>query len=375
MRFRAALTAVMMVAAMPVAAQGPRMLTEWVLPGAGQAESVGATADGGLTVAGHTSAGPRVVHLDANNKVVDDWVLPGSDSWPRAMATPPGAVAVVASPADPPGHDHGIAVWRFQLGRDNHLKQDWMRRFRRTALDGGTGAVALDDGGLVVVGWTGGAQGGAWILRLDADGESAWRRLALATDTDGVFQARAATLSAIGDVLVAAYSAPSIADPGGVWLMRFDLTGKDYEQKVIDEADDEHPEAVVAFADGGLAVAGWTLAVTEGVKAPADKAMAWVVRLNERGDIAWDHRWDEGRGRVNAMAALSDGGVLVAGELAGEGLLARLDSSGAILWQRRLGKRGASFKALARLGDGSFAAVGAKQVGGQPRMWIARLGE
>lgn len=372
MRFLAALAATMMLAAMPVAAQGPRALTEWVLPGVGHAEGVGATADGGLAVAGRSAAGPRVVHLNADGKVVDDWTLPGSDSWPRAVATPPGAVAVVAGPADPPGHEHGIAVWRLQLGADGHLKQDWLRRFRRTALDGGTGAVALDDGGMVVVGWTGGAQGGAWILRLDADGESAWRRLALPTASEGVFQARAAALSAAGDVLVAAYGAPGGADPGGVWVMRFDLQGKDYDQRVIDEAADEHPEALAAFADGSMAVAGWSLAVTEGITAPADKAEAWVVRLDGRGDIVWDHRWNEGKGRLNAVAALADGGVLVAGELAGEGLLARLDASGVMVWQRRMGKRGASFKALTLLGDGSMAAVGEKIIAGQTRMWVVR---
>ena len=66
-----------------------------------------------------------------------------------------GAAALMAGPADPPGFEHGIAVWRLQLAADGHLKQDWLRRFRRTALDGGTGIVALEDGGLVVAGRTG----------------------------------------------------------------------------------------------------------------------------------------------------------------------------------------------------------------------------
>ncbi|MBC7906570.1 MAG: hypothetical protein H7Y60_07465 [Rhodospirillaceae bacterium] len=342
-------------------------MTEWVLPGTGQAEGVGATMDGGLTLAGRAGGAPRVVHLNADGKVVDDWTMPGSDSWPRAIATPPGAVAIVAGPSDPPGHEHGIAVWRLQLGADGHLKQDWMRRFRRTSLDGGTGAVALDDGGLVVVGWTGGPQGGAWILRLDVDGESAWRRLALPTETEGLFHARAAALSPTGDVLVAAYGAPGPTEPGGVWVMRFDLQGKDYDQKVIDEAEDEHPEALAAYGDGGLAVAGWTLPVTEGIK--GDKETPWVVRLNGRGDILWDHHWGGAKGRLNAVAALADGGVLVAGELGGEALLARLDITGAVVWERRLGKR-ASLRALTLLADGTAAAVGDKQ----GRMWVVKVG-
>lgn len=371
MRVLAVVSALMMLAATGASAQGPRnagprALTEWMVPGTGSAAAVGVVGEDGLAVAARSPHGPRLVQFDSRLRVVDDFTLPGSDAWPQALATPPGALAMVAGPADPPGHEHGIAVWRLQAGADGHLKQDWLRRFRRTALDGGTGAVALDDGGMVVVGRTG--QDGAWVLRLDAEGDPAWRRLASPVATDGLFEARAVTLAAGGDVLVAAYGAASPVAPGGIWVLRFDGAGSDRSQVVIDEGDDEHPEAMAAFADGGLAVAGWVLTVTEGVRAPQNARQAWLVRLGADGHIAWDHRWPGGPGAIAAVAALDDGGVLVAGQVAGAALLARLDAAGATVWEWR--RHGAALAALTLLPDGRAAAVGERQ--GRP--WGVRFG-
>lgn len=371
MRLFAAVTAVMMLAATGVPAQaqhagGPRALSEWTLPGTGSAAALGRVGEDDLAVAGRGPHGPRLVHLSDDGRVVDDLLLPASDAWPRAVATPPAAFAMVAGPAEPPGHEHGIAVWRLQVGADGRLKQDWLRRFRRTALDNGSGAVALEDGGLVVVGRTG--QDGAWVLRLDADGDPAWRRLASPVAAGGVFEARAVALAPGADVLVAAYGAPSPLDPGGVWVLRFDGSGGDRSQLVIDEADDEHPEALAAFADGGLAVAGWTLAVTEGVRAPITQPQAWLVRLRGDGRILWDHRWPGGAGRIEALAPLADGGVLVAGQVAGAALLARLDANGAVVWEWR--RPGAALHGLTLLPDGRAAAAGERA----GRMWVVRFG-
>lgn len=365
MRIFATIAAGLMLAATPVVAQGPRV-TERVL-GPGSAEAVAMLDDGSLVVMGRSAGGPRLLHLDPHGKLKDDWTLPGSDAWPRAAAALPGGLAVVAGPADPPGHEHGIAVWRLALDADGRLKQDWLRRFRRTALDGGAGAVALDDGGVVVAGWSGkGAPGGgAWVLRLDVDGEAAWRRLALPFTEDGVFEAAAAARAVNGDVLVAAYGAAAVDEPGGVWVLRFDAGGKDYAQKVIDELADEHPAALAALADGGFAVGGWA--------APAEdpkRRAGWLARVDGTGQLAWQRAWTEPGAVITALAALPDGGLLAAGGQGGEGWLARLDEAGRVRWERRLGGPGSRLAALALLPDGRAIAVGGK---GRSQMWLISL--
>lgn len=363
--FAVVITALMMLAATGASAQGPRALSEWMLSGNGSAVAVGHVGADAVAVAVKGSKGPRLVQLDSRLRPVDDFTLPGSDSWARALATPPGAVALVAGPAEPAGFERGIAVWRWQVGPDGRLMQDWLRRFRRTALDDGWGAVALDDGGLVVAGRTG--REGAWILRLDAAGDPAWRRLAPPVAADGVFEARAVGVAADGDVLVAAYGAVSPLEPGGVWVLRFDGAGNDRSQLVIDEAEDEHPETLAAFADGGMVVAGWSLAVAEGVRAPMAERQAWLVRIGADGRIAWDRRWPGGVGAVTAVAALEDGGVLVAGQVAGGAVLTRLGSDGGTVWEWR--RQGAVLNGLALLPDGRAVAAGERR--GRP--WGVRF--
>lgn len=365
MKHLATIAALAMLAASPGLAQGPRVVADRLI-GPGSAEAVAVLDDGSLVVAGRSAAGPRVVHLDGRGRVKDDWTLPGSDSVPRAAAALPGAVALVAGPADPPGHEHGMAVWRLSLGADGRLKQDWLRRFRRTALDGGTGAVALDDGGLVVTGWSGkGAGNGAWVLRLDVDGETAWRRLALPFSEDGLFEANAAARAVNGDVLVAAYGTAAAGEPGGVWVLRFDAGGKDYAQKVVDELADEHPEALAAFDDGGFAVGGWAAQPGE-----PERRAGWLARVDGLGKLAWERAWNEPGTTINALAPLPDGGVLAVGRQAGEGWAVRLDAAGATLWERKLGGPGSALAGLALLADGRAAAVGSK---GRAQMWLISL--
>lgn len=347
MRTIAALAALLMLAATGAHAQGPRVLAEWLLPGGG-ADAVAVAPNGDLVVAGRTGKAPRLVRFDSRGRKAEDWMLPGSDARPRALVSPPGALAIVAGPSDPPGHEHGIAVWRLHVAEDGQISQDWLRRFRRTALDGASGAVALEDGGLVVAGSTGG-QGGAWLLKLDADGDAVWRRLALPY-ADGPFEARAAALAANGDVLVAAYGAPAPDVAGGAWVMRFGLDGSDRAQVVVDEDGDEHPFALAAFADNGWAVAG------------RKGSTPWLVRCDGQGLIKWDHSWTQ-PGTVNALLALPDGSVVAAGT----GFVARLDADGKVVWEKRMA---GVVRALALLPDGVVAAAGERN--GQ--MWVLKLG-
>ncbi|MGE5546637.1 MAG: hypothetical protein ACM33T_07065 [Solirubrobacterales bacterium] len=357
----------MMLAATGARAQGPRVAAEWLGTETGSAGGVAITTDGGIVAAGRGAHGPRIVRFGSGLRVLEDWSIPGSDAWPKAVAAPPGAVAVVAGPADPVGREHGIAVWRLRLEHDGRLGQDWMRRFRRSALDGGTGAVALDDGGLVVVGWTGGRDGpngGAWMLRLDPDGEPTWRRLALPVVADGVFEARAAARTEDGGLLVAAYGAPAAGVAGGAWVMHFDGDGKELSQVVVDEAADEQPLAVAALAEG------WAVAGRIGPAEGTGASEAWLVRCSDAGRVLWERRWS-GDGRLTALAPLPDGGLLAAGALGGELFLARIDPEGASVWERRFG-RGA-VNGLALRADGVAVAAGEKLVSGRTRMWVAEI--
>ena len=72
--------------------------------------------------------------------------------------------------------------------------------------------------------------------------------------------------------------------------------------------------SIVALADGGLAVAGLTES-----KGAGDADM-WVLRLDEAGNVLWDHTyggavWDQ----AYSIVALADGGFAVAGYTGSKG--------------------------------------------------------
>ena len=72
--------------------------------------------------------------------------------------------------------------------------------------------------------------------------------------------------------------------------------------------------SIVALADGGFAVAGMTKS-----KGAGGQDM-WVLRLDEAGNVVWDHtyggaEWDS----ANSIVALADGGLAVGGSTRSKG--------------------------------------------------------
>lgn len=118
--------------------------------------------------------------------------------------------------------------------------------------------------------------------------------------------------------------------------------------------------AIAALSDGGIVVAGHSVA-SEGAK-----TRIFVSRLSEEGVPIWERQLGpadrEQRGR--AIVALPDGGAIVAGDmLDGAGrraiLVARLRADGTPLWERIFGGEGQDVaRAISWLPNGSLVVVG-----------------
>jgi hypothetical protein len=87
--------------------------------------------------------------------------------------------------------------------------------------------------------------------------------------------------------------------------------------------------SIVALADGGLAVAGMTKSKGAG------KRDMWVLRLDEAGNVLWDHTYGGAHeDRATSIVALADGGFAVAGYTESKGAgnrdmwVLRLDEAG-----------------------------------------------
>ena len=74
-------------------------------------------------------------------------------------------------------------------------------------------------------------------------------------------------------------------------------------------AEDDVAYSIVALADGGFAVAGYTKSKGNGGRD------MWVLRLDEAGNVVWDKTFGGAWGDVaSSIVALSDGGFAVAGK-------------------------------------------------------------
>lgn len=135
--------------------------------------------------------------------------------------------------------------------------------------------------------------------------------------------------------------------------------------------------AVAAMPDGGLAVGG--------ANSSYSAKDFWVLRLDAAGNAMWRARFS-GKGKTNPpsdMAALPDGGVLVAtedwvgDEYAVEAWFLRLGPDGNVLWETRIdwGHRNRVYR-LSALSDGGTTAIISVEGPGDERsgeMWAVRL--
>lgn len=122
------------------------------------------------------------------------------------------------------------------------------------------------------------------------------------------------------------------------YLIKIDESGRTVWEKTFDGADNSVATAVIATEDGGYVLGGYT-----GSRA-AITATVFLIKTNGEGEVIWRSDVpDEGWNNVNALAATSDGGYVVAGwqQIAdGEfiqevnSVLIRLDASGIVLWKQ-----------------------------------------
>ncbi len=133
------------------------------------------------------------------------------------------------------------------------------------------------------------------------------------------------------------------------------------------------------FPDGGIVGVGWW---DWGGKFDKTNWVIWVVRLDAAGKRLWEESFHRGpAGEGLAVAALSDGGVVVVGTAYRKGSdsdlrVLRLDKAGNVVWQRTFGGEREDFaEDVAVLPGGGLALAGttySKGAGGSD-FWILRL--
>lgn len=254
---------------------------------------------------------------------------------------------------------------------------EWERTYGGVGNERANAITALPDGGMLVAGdtYSSVAVGQDMsLVRVDSDGQEVWSRTFGGAEYDS---ARAITALPDGGALVTGSTRSSGAGRLDMYLVRVDGDGRELWTRTYGGVEPDEARAIAALPDGGALVAGSTSS------SGAGKRDMYLVRVDAVGRELWSRTYGGADDDVaTAIALLSDGGALMAGFSfsAGSGgqdiLLVRVDGEGRELWLRTyggVGNDGAA--AIAALpGGGALVAgsTGSSGAGGMD-MYLVRV--
>ena len=160
---------------------------------------------------------------------------------------------------------------------------------------------------------------GAWVFKLDTNGNTVWQKAFEATANN---QAHSLKETSDGGYVVAAHSTL------GAWILRLDPNGNLLWQKSYSEGYGTIAISTSEASDKGFLIAGGA------AQGP------WILKLDVKGNMVWQKTYGgPGSDSANVISE-SGGGYLLKGTTDSFGAggrdvwIARLDASGDFIWQR-----------------------------------------
>jgi hypothetical protein len=186
----------------------------------------------------------------------------------------------------------------------------WAKTYGGDDNDDAHAAIATPDGGFLLVGETssfGVTFTGAWIVKIDAQGNLQWQRV---FDQGGNFYGNIAVASPLGGYLIGGHTV------GAGLLLRLDAGGAVTWGRYYDAGtDNDYLMAGAAYPDGSFGVVG-----SRGL---GDASELWALRISDPGNVLWSRAiggaMHESAGGATPyddagqpVAVAADGGLLVA---------------------------------------------------------------
>ena len=297
------------------------------------ARSIQQTIDGEYIVAGSTSskgAGEHdalVLKLDSNGDLLWDKTFGGSspDVAVSIQQTTDGGYIVLGGTSSKGAGEHD--AWVLKLDQNGIL--EWDKTFGGSNFDIAQSIQQTTDSGYIVAGYTpskGAGGGDVWVFKLDSDGNLLWDKAFGGSSPDG---ARSIQQTTDGGYIVVGSTQSKGAGGEDVWVLKLDSNGDLEWDKTFGGSSLDLAFSVQQISDGGYIIVGKT--VSKG----AGGEDAWVLRLNQDGNLVWDKTFggseDDGASSIQQTV---DGGYIVAGWTRSKGAgsfdawIFKLDSDG-----------------------------------------------
>jgi pimeloyl-ACP methyl ester carboxylesterase len=250
----------------------------------------------------------------------------------------------------------------------------WQKTYGGSGDDVADSVVVTNDG-FAVAGWTNSSShpnSGAWVLKLDEDGNVVWQKTFGQKDAFSNLFGRAHSIVATSDggFAVAGQTAPLY---GQAWVLKLDEDGNVVWQKTYGGPYNEDANSIVATSDGGYAVAGYAESFGE------RNGDFWVLKLDVDGNVVWQKTLGgSGIDRADSVVATSDGGFALAGQSYSFGgqnaWMLQLDGDGNVVWEKTYGGASSDVaNSLVATGDGGFAVAGGTGSFEPGGVWVLKL--
>lgn len=242
----------------------------------------------------------------------------------------------------------GEVAWRSDLGEES---------------ESASALVATADGGYAAAGWKRVDQAGgagehrAYLLKADGEGAVEWDTTYV---NEGFAVINTLTSDRGGGVTLGGFTRSSPTSDDQAFLLKTDEDGKIEWRQTFGGGGADWISALVQTEDGGYIATGWTTSFGDG------NNDAYLARTDGEGTVLWERGFggddtDQGRDVVQDM----DGGFVLAGWTRSFGsgssdiYVARADSEGTLLWEKTIDEDGTEqANGLALAGDGSYVVTG-----------------
>jgi hypothetical protein len=239
---------------------------------------------------------------------------------------------------------------------------EWNKTYGGTDTDVAYSLVNTSDGGYALAGYTtsfGAGNEDFWLVKTAASGNEEWSRTYGGEKFD---RAYALVSTSDGGYAVAGYtnSFADLDDYGNFWLIKTDADGNAEWNRTYGGIDTDVAYALVATADGGYALAGYTWSFGAG------QHDFWLVKTDADGNMEWNQTYGGmGGDLASSLVETSDGGYALAGDTSSFGpawdnfWLVKTNSTGNIEWGQTYGGNGFDeVSSLVETSEGGYAIAG-----------------
>jgi len=345
-----------------------------------QASKIIQTTDGGYLICG--GSGTADGDITVNQVLVDFWAIrtdaSGTILWQRSL----GGSGVDFGIAARQTSDNGFLILGFSYSSDGDMQIDahaqvdvflfkltesgnisWQKTFGSSGDDFIYGFEQTIDGGYILAGDTGGADGNVnspnkgsqdcWFLKLDATGEILWSKTYGGFDFERVYSVKP---TVDGGYIAAGYTRSNDGDVSGnhggtdIWVLKLDTLGELQWKTCYGSTDNDIAFDIQTTTDSGYLVTGFHDMANGDVSDSLGARDCWLFKIDASGTILWQKTLggtgiDEGK----QIRQTADGGYLLLAHTNSNDTdvssnhgdqdiwLVKLDSTRSIAWQRALG--------------------------------------